>query len=112
MFRALTLARRRRHWMPPAGTTHVLTYAPGWLIEGGEPAEGSWAVESLASFLAGDSDVLGATVGPAAMHETDLSDFVLDTLGGEHYLMPFEVEVSDDDRAEMVPAYWLVPLEF
>ena len=104
MFRTLTIARRRRHWNPPAGTTHVLTHTPGWLIEGGEPAEGAWAVESLASFFAGDSDVTGCFVGPADPGEDTLYAFMWN--GVE--LSRFEFEVSDDTRSETAPAYWVI----
>lgn len=106
--RALKIFLNRRDWSPPRGTTHVLTYTPGWLIEGGEPAEGAWAVESLASFLAGDSDVTSGLVGPADLAEGTLYAFMWDEVPGEVELSRFEVEASDDSRSETVPAYWVI----
>src|SRR5512146_2529011 len=100
MFRTLTTARRRRNWNPPAGTTHVLTYAPGWLVEGGE---GAWAVESLASFLAGASEVTSDMDGPADLAEGTLYAFMWDEVPGEVELSRFEVEVGDGSRTETVP---------
>lgn len=102
----------RRHWDIPAGTTHVLTFAPSWLIEPrpDDPAEGSWALESLGSFLAGASDVTDGMAGPAGLAEGTLYAFTWDEVPGEVELSRFELEIGDVDgnRTETVPAYWVV----
>ena len=111
--RSLRIARSRRGWQPPAGTTHVLEYLPPWLMCP-EPDEGAWSLQTLENWLAGTPNGDYAMIdGPPSMTEEDFGQFDLGDpdkvvyLDEAGYLGRFETEVTFEGCTETVPAWWI-----
>jgi hypothetical protein len=105
LIRAYRIARNRREYDPPAGTTHVLEFIPAWNLYP-EPDGGAWSLQSLDNWLAGTPNGDYPLIdGASSMTEGDFGQCpILDTAC---YLVRFETEVITDDRAETVPAWWI-----
>lgn len=108
MFRTLKIARARRDFQPPAGTTHVLEWQPPQLLEPGvrhHSPQGWWDIQPVTAWLAGEPvNDPPSEDGPADRSEHDLRCFV----DASFAMTRFEVELEiPGEGVFAAPAYWL-----
>lgn len=112
LLKTIRVARSRRHWCPPRGTTHVLQWFPASLLDDPVLRDGPgwWEIQPLAAFLSGQpADGCPYEDGPADRPEADSWRFADAVFGENTVTTPFEVEIAIDGREFACPAFWLTP---